>query len=98
MMRKLLVVLCLAVATFAGDKLPVTDASIEDQVKIRLAGDMEVKGGALEVAVKDGVVTLKGRVESDHVKGKAEKLAKKIKGVKSVVNSIQVEKAERRVP
>ena len=95
MMRKLSVTLAslaLAITMLAGEKLPVTDASIEDQVKIKLAGDMEVKGGGLDVSVKDGVVTLKGRVESDRVRGKAEKLAKKIKGVKSVVNNIQVER------
>ena len=56
----------------------------------KLAGDAVVKGGAIEVEVKDGVVTLKGRVQEQRQKSKAESLAKKVKGVKSVVNNLQI--------
>jgi osmotically-inducible protein OsmY len=42
------------------------------------------------VEVKDGVVTIKGVVEKDAYKQKAEKLAKKVKGVKSVENKLVV--------
>ena len=42
------------------DKAPVTDDSVRDQVMMRLAGDTEVKGGGIDVAVTDGAVTLKG--------------------------------------
>ena len=40
--------------------------------------------------VKDGQVTLRGRVDSDKGKKKAEKLAKKVKGVKSIDNELVV--------
>ena len=66
------------------------DNRISDQVRMRLATDPDVKGGALDVAVKDGVVTIKGRVDSDKCKCKAEKLAKKVKGVKSIENDLVV--------
>src|SRR6266496_4040620 len=69
-----------------------TDNLISDRVRIKLAGDPEVKGGALEVTVAQGVVTITGNVESQRAKDKATKLAKKIKGVKQVVNNINVEK------
>jgi osmotically-inducible protein OsmY len=42
------------------------------------------------VDVKAGVVTLKGNVQEAKQKSKAESLAKKVKGVKSVINNLQV--------
>ena len=74
----------------AADKNPVTDDTLNDKVKIKLAGDTEVKGGALGIDVKGGVVTLTGKVETEKQKNKAEKLARKVNGVKSVQNQIQV--------
>ena len=52
-----------------------------------------MKGGAIEVIVKDGAVTLKGTVEEDKQKNKAEKIAKKVNGVKSVNNEITARQA-----
>jgi hyperosmotically inducible periplasmic protein len=72
----------------AADKKPLTDDSISDYVRLRLAGDPDVKGGALNAVSKDGVVTLTGIVETQRQKDKASKLAKKVKGVKQVVNNI----------
>ena len=68
----------------------LSDDSIHDLVKRKLANDPDVKGGALEIDVKDGVVTLRGKVETDKLKQKAERLAKKVNGVKKVVNEIQL--------
>jgi osmotically-inducible protein OsmY len=66
------------------------DDRISDQVRMRLATDQDVKGGALDVTVKNGVVVIKGRVDSDKGKNKATHLAKKVKGVKEVDNELQV--------
>ncbi len=66
------------------------DGRIIDQVRMRLSTDPDVKGGADEVTVKDGAVTITGRVDSDRGKAKATKLAKKVKGVKSVDNQLVV--------
>ena len=57
---------------------------------MRLVADPDVKGGALEVVVQDGVVTIKGRVDTEKGKSRASKLAKKVKGVKSVDNQVSV--------
>jgi hyperosmotically inducible protein len=78
----------------AGQK-PASGASTEDdriidQVRMRLAGDVDVKGGALDVTVKDGDVVIKGRVDTEKGKNKATHLAKKVKGVKSVDNQLSV--------
>lgn len=64
---------------------------IYDQVKMRLANDPDIKGGNLTVDVKNGIVTLEGKVSKDRFKLKAEKLAKKVKGVTEVVNKLTVE-------
>ncbi len=66
------------------------DDRIVDQVRLKLAGDPDVKGGNLEVSSKDGAVVITGRVETEHSKSKATKLAKKVKGVKSVDNQLSV--------
>ena len=76
----------------AGADKPVSDDLIYDLVRQKLAGDQVVKGGALTVEVKDGVVTLSGNLQSEKQKDKADHLARKVKGVKNVVNQIKVVK------
>ena len=83
----LLAVCLLTAFALAADK-PVTDDHLIDQVRIKLAADMEVKGGALLVDSKQGVVTISGSVETQHQKDKATRIAKKVKGVKQVINNI----------
>jgi osmotically-inducible protein OsmY len=87
----LAILFLLAGVCLAADK-PISDDLIVDQVRIKLSADAEVKGGALTVDCKQGVVTLGGSVESSRQKDKATKLAKKIKGVKQVVNNIEIKK------
>ncbi len=83
--------LSMLVSVFAADK-PRSDDYLNDTVRSRLAGDSLVKGGNIDVEVKDGVVTLQGKVMEAKQKDKAERLAKKVSGVKSVVNKITIEK------
>jgi osmotically-inducible protein OsmY len=83
----------LTILTFglsAADKAPPSDGEISTKVQLKLAEDTVVKGGGLGIDVKDGVVTLTGKVEYPNQKAKAEKLTKKVPGVKSVVNNIVV--------
>jgi osmotically-inducible protein OsmY len=79
--------LTLLSAGFAA-KPPVTDDYLVDEIRSKLASDQIVKGGAIEVEVHDGAVVLKGKVEEERQKDKAEKVAKKVNGVKSVKNEI----------
>ena len=65
---------------------------ISDTVRQKLAADSVVKGGAIDVEVKDGNVILKGKVQEPKQKDKAERLAKRVNGVKTVVNQITIEK------
>ena len=97
--RRLLTVLpllpCLALLavdapSWAADKPPLTDDFISDTVRQKLSGDARVKGAKIDVDVKAGVVTLTGEVATEKQKSRAESLTKKVKGVKSVVNKIQI--------
>jgi osmotically-inducible protein OsmY len=84
----LLFLLVWPMAAAAAD--PVSDDTLYDQVRIKLAADREVGGGNIEVKVSQGVVELHGKVKSDKIKTKSEKIAKKVKGVKQVVNRLVV--------
>jgi hyperosmotically inducible protein len=71
------------------------DDRIYDEVRRKLANDVDVKGAGIDVAVKNGEVTLSGKVHTEHGKEKAEKLAKKTKGVTSVVNNLVATESEK---
>lgn len=86
----LLVLLLTLLPVTAAPKGPLTDDHVYDQVRIQIANDREIGGNPIEVKVTNGVVELSGKVRSDKQKAKAEKVAKKVKGVKSVVNKITV--------
>jgi len=84
------VLLLFASPVSAREKQAITDDHIHDEVMRRLAGDADVKGGNIEVGVKDGAVTLRGRVDGPKQRAKAEKLVKKVRGVRSVNNQLTV--------
>ena len=85
----LLTVWLFAAVCPAADKV-ISDDMIYDNVRIKLASDTIVKGGALNVDVKQGVVTLGGMVENTRQKDRAAKLAKSVKGVKQVINNLNL--------
>ena len=83
-----LLALLVAVSACLAASKPASDDLITDQVRIKLSGDQDVGKSDIKVDVKQGVVTLTGTVDSERERGKAAKLAKKVKGVKQVVNNI----------
>ena len=74
----------------AKDPPQITDDTISDAVRVKLAGDQLVGVLSLDVTVKQGVVTLAGSVESKSLSARAEKVARRVKGVKQVVNKIEI--------
>lgn len=66
------------------------DDRIYDEVRRRLANDPDVKGGALECDVKDGVVIIRGEVNNEKARQKAERLARKVKGVTKIDNQLRI--------
>jgi osmotically-inducible protein OsmY len=90
MKRATLLLLLLSLALTPAFPAQNDDGKIHDLVMIRLADDVTVRGANLDVEVKDGVVTLRGVVREDRARDRATKVARKVKGVKSVVNDLQV--------
>lgn len=68
----------------------VDDASITARVKAALAGDRATSMLQTQVETMDGAVTLTGTADNQAEKDLAERLAKGVKGVKSVDNQIEV--------
>ena len=66
------------------------DDRIYDAARRRLAEDVDVKGAGFEVIVKQGAVTLQGRVHDEKAREKAARIVKKIKGVTSVDNKLKL--------
>ena len=91
MMRflSLALALSLVVVPLAAQK-HVPDGELIDQVRVRLANDPDVGGVKIDVDAHDGAVTLTGKVKSDKQRVKAEKLARKVKGVISVNNQLVI--------
>jgi hyperosmotically inducible protein len=72
----------------AGDA--TADAAITGKVKTQLLADPDVKGLAIDVDTKDGVVTLNGSADKAGNVDKAVSIAKGTEGVKSVDNKLTV--------
>ena len=72
------------------DKAPVSDDTIVDQVRVKIADDSEVGGQPIQVDAHNGVVVLTGKVTNDKLKAKVEKIAKKVKGVTGVDNKLVI--------
>jgi len=71
-------------------KVAVTDSWVTSKTKIALFSDDRVKGSQVKVETKDGVVHLRGKVDSADAKAAATSVAQGIDGVKSVKNDLQV--------
>ncbi len=67
-----------------------TDEAIQADVLDELRWDTRVQPNEVGVAVKDGIVTLTGWVDSYLKKIVAEEAAHRVRGVKAVVNDIEV--------
>jgi osmotically-inducible protein OsmY len=81
----------MATATFTH-----TDEEIRDDVLAELKWDPQVQANDIGVAVKDGVVTLTGWVDTYLKKWRAEEDAQRVAGVKAVANDIEVKLATER--
>jgi len=68
----------------------MTDKDIQQAVLSELEWEPQVKSTEIGVAVKDGIVTLSGFVDSYGKKYNAERAAKRLAGVKAVVNDLKV--------
>jgi osmotically-inducible protein OsmY len=67
-----------------------SDAEIQRDVLEEMRWEPRVRPNEIGVAVKDGVVTLSGWVDSYTKRWAAEEAAHRVKGVKAVVNDVEV--------
>lgn len=67
-----------------------TDADLKRDVEAELAWDPAVKSTAIGVAVKDGVVTLSGHLETYSEKWAVEKALRRVEGVKAIALELDV--------
>jgi hyperosmotically inducible periplasmic protein len=76
----------------AGDTLgdSVDDAWIHMKVVGQLIGDPDTPARKINVDVVNGVVTLRGNIDSAEKKAEAERIATETEGVKSVKNQLKV--------
>jgi len=78
------------IVALAGCNRGPNDETLTQQVKAKINADAGLAAQAVNVSVKDGVVSLTGTVNSDPNKTRAEELAKSVEGVKSVTNTLTV--------
>lgn len=69
-----------------------SDERIRDDINDRFYDDSFIDATGIQVMVEKGVVTLEGDCESREEKRRAEDLAEKVSGVKSIENRLKVSK------
>jgi osmotically-inducible protein OsmY len=67
-----------------------TDAQITRDVLHRMKADLDVPDDRIRVKVAGGVVTIEGTANHDSQKAATESCARSVKGVRSVINKIEV--------
>jgi hyperosmotically inducible protein len=98
-MTKIALMFALAVPTFGVTACATTRSSsaqsedniITGRVGRRLTADPDVKRYQIDVDTLDGVVTLRGKVDSTTMSASAEKIARDTDGVRKVVNQLEVD-------
>jgi hyperosmotically inducible protein len=70
-----------------------TDATLTTDVKARLADDEIVKARQIDVDTDNGIVTLRGTVDSEAEAQQAVKIASNVEGVRSVRSFLKVDTA-----
>ena len=74
---------------------PDGDDTLSARVTSALSSDAQVKGAAIDVTAKNGVVLLQGTVASNAAKQRALTLARGTDGVTQVVDRIRIGKARK---
>ena len=72
-----------------------TDRQLQDDVRAELVWEASMQASRLGVAVKNGVVTLAGQVDSDAQKRSSERAARRVGGVQALATELTVNQPER---
>ena len=90
MTRRLPPLCLLGFLLFAASCNRASDDSIATDIKAKMFSEPQLKSAAVNVAVKDGIVTITGLVPDDAARLAAEQIASKTNGVKQVIDSTTV--------
>jgi len=93
-LRSILAITVLAGVVAAGCARKSDDAALVTSIKAQMFSDSQLKGANLQVASKDGQVTLTGTVPSDAARLDAYKIATQTPGVSKVNDQMTVEGAQ----
>ena len=74
-----------------GKRIPVPDAEVKERVETAMRSDPYFPDEHVTVTIKDGVVTLHGFIYDEWDLRVAMRIARKIPGVKRVVNDLEIE-------
>jgi osmotically-inducible protein OsmY len=69
---------------------PLADADIAEAINRELSIARGIPFAAIDVEVNDGIVTLSGSVDNILAKDRTERIASMVRGVRSIVNTIEV--------
>jgi osmotically-inducible protein OsmY len=88
--RSATVVNALSIDGMDEDAVEDRDAEIQDQLTTLVEQDPQLREREIAVEVQNGVVTLKGDVQSNQERTKVEQLVRQLDGVRQVANGLQV--------
>ncbi len=74
---------------------PREDLRMEAEVKARLVAEKDANLTRLGVVANQGVIQLSGAVESPEERARAEAVAREVRGVRRVVNTLEVRRPAR---
>jgi osmotically-inducible protein OsmY len=76
--------------TIEPARLQADDTAITSKIKAKLAADGDTNAFNIDVTTIEGVVTLKGRVNKQDAREKAERYARETDGVQRVIDLVKV--------
>lgn len=74
----------------AATPTPPTTTELEVDVNSKLLDDPDLRSSTIDVRVSGGTAMLSGQVPTAELKTRAEKIARTVKGIRSVINNIEV--------
>jgi hyperosmotically inducible periplasmic protein len=76
----------------------IDDTGTTAAVKAKLAGERISTLTRIDIDTNQGVVALNGTVQTEAMKARAEQIARQVKGVRDVINSLRIQAAARLHP
>ncbi|MDT8452554.1 MAG: BON domain-containing protein [Gammaproteobacteria bacterium] len=86
-----LMIIMLLISSTAISATDISDSKISDQINNELILDPAIFFNTIDVNTTEGIVTLSGNVNNILAKNRATRIAETVRGVRSVINTIEVD-------